>query len=161
LLQELTRWLYGTEVSRALRTTAFVIPTLDTLHLLAGGALLTVLLALVLPLWGGAADTAAALRRQTRWLWLTLAALTATGLVLLVADPRRVLVSGVFGVKMLLMLAMTAATLGLIAVLGRGAMAPAPGRRRGTGLLAALSLILFVAVTVAGKGRWIGNLFGR
>ena len=102
-LHDFSSALYVTPVSTGIRETAGVIPTTQSLHIVAiavvvGSALVTELrLAGVL-----ATDESpqTVVRRYLPWLWAGVAVLLATGTILVVGEPNRVLANPLFWTKM-------------------------------------------------------------
>jgi hypothetical protein len=107
-------WLYATPVSTTIRETTWIIPNVQSVHILAiavvvGSALVTELrLAGVL-----ATDrpVAAVLRRYLPWLKWALLVLLLTGIVLVVAEPARTLGNALFWTKMALVAGASLVTL--------------------------------------------------
>ncbi|WP_417613314.1 DUF6644 family protein [Parasphingorhabdus sp.] len=107
-------WLYATPVSTELRQITWIIPNIQTVHILAiavviGSALLTELrFAGVL-----AADrpVAGLLRRYLPWMKVALIVLLLTGLILVVAEPARTLGNTIFWTKMALVAGASLVTL--------------------------------------------------
>jgi len=155
------QWLQGTPISLGVRQISWLIPLMQTLHILANGLVLSAIIMLDLRVWGRsrAEPVAERARRMLHWLWAAMGLLTTTGLVLILGTPRRTLLDKTFQVKMLILAAAIAATVALALMLRRatpdGASA---GRMAGT--LAAATLLLWLSVTLAGRGRWIGNFIG-
>jgi hypothetical protein len=104
-LQAISGALYTTPISTGIRETAGVIPTTQCIHIVAiavvvGSALVTDLrLAGVL-----ATDETpqTVVRRYLPWMWAAMAILLATGTILAVGEPNRVLANAVFWAKMAL-----------------------------------------------------------
>jgi hypothetical protein len=104
-LHDFSSALYTTQISTGIRETAGIIPTTQSLHILAiavvvGSALVTDLrLAGVL-----ATDETpqTVVRRYLPWMWAAIAALLVTGAILVVGEPNRVLSNPVFWIKMTL-----------------------------------------------------------
>ena len=104
-LLEFSSALYTTPISTGIRETAGVIPTTQSLHIVAiaivvGSALVTDLrLAGVL-----ATDESpqTVVRRYLPWMWAAMAVLLVTGAVLVVGEPNRVLGNALFWIKMAL-----------------------------------------------------------
>jgi len=98
-------WLYATPLSTAIRDVLWVIPTVQSIHIIAitvlfGSALVSDLrLAGVLatdePLRG-------VVRRYYPWMRNALMVLLFTGLIMIIAEPDRVLVNTTFWLKMVL-----------------------------------------------------------
>ena len=161
-MRELTLWLASLPLSPVLRRTSWAIPGLQTLHILSLGALLASIVVIDLRIWGYArsATLVESARRFLPWIWVSLVLLTVTGVLLMIAEPRRVL-NGTFQVKMILMVVAIAATVPFHWALGRYSAVcdTDPGARAWAGMFAAWILFLWVADTVAGRGRWIANFF--
>lgn len=143
-------WLAGTPVSVAFGTHDWVVPAVQSAHLIGLGMVMASALFLnarVLGLDVLARSPAATAARLTPWLWSWLAVMLVTGLAMIVAEPNRELMNPVFRIKMLLL----ATLLGLTLFSGH--------RLRHDRLsvvarvVAGLSLGLWVAVVVC--GRWI------
>jgi hypothetical protein len=162
-MRELTLWLASLPLSPILRRSSWAIPALQTAHILAIGMLLSSIVMIDLRIWGyaRAATLAESARRFLPWIWVGLVLLTVSGVLLMVAEPRRVL-NGVFQIKIVLMLVAIVATVPFhVALAYRAAAWDAnPGARNMAGVFAGAILFLWVADTVAGRGRWIAGLLG-
>jgi len=153
------QWLQSTPASLAVRQSSWLIPLVQTLHILANGLVLSAIIMIGLRVWGSRVEPLGdRLRRLLPWLWTAMGVLTATGLVLILSTPRRTLLDKTFQVKMLIMAVAIAATIALAAMLRR---ASPDGSGRIAGTLAAATLLLWLSVTLAGRGRWIGNFIGN
>jgi uncharacterized membrane protein len=154
------QWLQSTPASLAVRQSSWLIPLMQTLHILANGLVLSAIIMIGLRVWGSRVEPLGdRLRRLLPWLWAAMGVLTATGLVLILSTPRRTLLDKTFQVKMLIMAVAIAATLVLAAMLRRASPdGVSAGRIAGT--LAAATLLLWLSVTLAGRGRWIANFIG-
>jgi hypothetical protein len=151
-------WLSLTRLSETIQSTEWLIPALQTVHLLAIGIVIACALMVNLRLMGVGATQqtiAAVAGRFLPYLWASLPVLLVTGGALIVAEPARALENPVFALKMACLLAAAALTLGGQIALGRNAVAwEHPGARRSLAKLAAMaSLLLWVAIIFA--GRWI------
>jgi uncharacterized membrane protein SirB2 len=159
------QWLQGSPWSLAVRQISWLIPLMQTLHILANGLVLSVIIMINLRVWrrAGAEPLADRVRRLLPWLWAALGVLTATGLVLVLSTPRRTLLDPTFQVKMLIMVVAIVVTVVLAAALRRVVPEPATAGRM-TGILAsvagAATLLLWFGATIAGRGRWIANVIG-
>jgi len=146
-------WLYATPLSTAIRDVLWVIPTVQSIHIIAitvlfGSALVSDLrLAGVLatdePLRG-------VVRRYYPWMRNALMVLLFTGLNMIIAEPDRVLVNTTFWLKMVLVVTAFTLTLLLRRPLLR---APDEREKRPIKALAWLSIGLWCAVIIC--GRWI------
>jgi hypothetical protein len=156
-LQEISAALYTTPISTGIRETTWIIPTTQSIHILAiavvvGSALVTDLrLAGVL-----ATDETprTVVRRYLPWLWVAISVLLLTGTLLVVGEPNRVLGNPVFWTKMGLVVFAVSLTL-----LFRYPLLHAQFRlehARWAALvkpMAWLSLLVWIAVIFC--GRWI------
>jgi len=154
------QWLQASPWSLAVRQISWLIPLMQTLHILANGLVLSAIIMIGLRAWGSRAEPLGdRLRRVLPWLWAAMGMLTATGLVLILATPRRTLLDKTFQVKMLIMAVAIVATVALAAMLRRTTPDGVTAGRVG-GALAAATLLLWLSVTFAGRGRWIANFIG-
>jgi hypothetical protein len=151
-------WLSLTALSQSIQSTAWLIPALQTVHILAIAVVIACALMVDLRLMGvGAIDQtiAAVARRFLPFLWASLPVLLVTGAALIIAEPARALENPVFALKMACLLAASALTLACQIAL---AAKPVAWERSGGGrmvarLVALTSLMLWVAIIFA--GRWI------
>ena len=120
-------WLEQTPLSQGIQTTGWIVPAVQTIHLLAIAAVLSSALMI-------------ALRLETRFrrvIWWALPVLLATGSVMILGEPVRSLENPVFQLKMALLVSALAVFL-------------LPFRNR---IVATLSLSLWIGIVFA--GRWI------
>jgi hypothetical protein len=96
-------------------------------------------------------------RRFQAWIWAGLVLLTVSGIVLIMYAPRRVLTDVTFQVKMAVMGLAIAVTIALLLALrpGREVLRGDAGGHKLASLLGTLTLVLWVVVTLAGRGRWL------
>jgi hypothetical protein len=140
-LDRFCAWLEQTPLSQAIQNTGWVVPAVQTIHILAIAAVMSSVLMLdlrVLGIVGRDQPLARVTGRFRPVIWWTLPLLLATGIVMIVGEPARSLANPVFQLKMLLLLAAIAATTAL---------------REGSRIIAILSLLLWVGIVFA--GRWI------
>jgi hypothetical protein len=156
-LHELSGALYTTPISTGIRETAWIIPTTQSIHIVAiavvvGSAVVTDLrLAGVL-----ATDETpqTVVRRYLPWMWAALAVLLTTGVIMAVGEPNRVLANRVFWTKM----ALVACAFGLTLLFRYPVLHPQfrLEHARWAALakpLAWVSLLVWIAVIFC--GRWI------
>jgi hypothetical protein len=162
---DLATWLASLSFSRALRQLNWLVPWLQIIHILANGIILSAVVMIDLRIWGVSRSQAsvALARRFAPWIWTGLAVLTVSGILLILYSPRRQLVDVTFQVKMWVMGVAIAATLALLLAMRprRDAVPESPGRHQLASLLGTLTLVLWVGVTLAGRGRWITLLLMR
>lgn len=150
-----TSWLGGTWLTAVVAGYFWVVPALQTIHILSVAVVLSGVLIINLRIvgWverGQAID--AVLDRFLRPVGIAILILALTGALLIAGEPTRALFRVVFWVKMGLILAATALTWShrsLAAAGGPPVIAITPGRK----VVALLALLLWLAVIVA--GRWI------
>ena len=161
---ELAAWLTSLPFSQALRKLNWLVPWLQIIHILANGLLLAAVVMIDMRIWGisRAQATTAGARRFQSWIWVGLVLLTVSGILLILYAPRRLLTDPTFQVKMVIMGLAMAATV-VLQLMWRPAGEP-PGSRAAqkfAGTLAALTLVLWVGVTFAGRGRWLTLMLMR
>jgi hypothetical protein len=113
---EFTTWLSETSLSQFIQDELWVIPSLQSIHILAIAALFSSMLFINLRLIG-IADVGHALSATTTrfmpWIWIGFAVLAVTGALLVIGEPKRELISVPFWIKMALIVVGLAATLWL------------------------------------------------
>src|SRR5882672_12835911 len=157
-LDRFCSWLEQTPLSQAIQSTAWVVPAVQTIHILAIAAVMSSVLMLDLRLLGVVGTDQPLARVTSRFrpvIWWTLPILLATGAVMIIGEPARSLANSVFQLKMALLVAAIIVTLSYQVPLGAN---PAywegsSGRRVAAQLIAVLSLALWAGIVFA--GRWI------
>ena len=151
----MARWLSETAVSSSLRDISWLIPVLQTIHILAIGMVMSSMLMIGLRVWRVTrtqtiADTA---RRFDAWIWSGLALLAASGAPLIIAEPQRTLPNNSFQLKLVLLALATVATAVLCRMLRRDRAFEQMASRAGRAvqLLAASSFLLWCAAGAAGR----------
>lgn len=157
-LAQFSQTLAETPASVFIQSVGWIIPTLQTVHILAisivlGSILLVDLRLLGLVGRGVALD--AVVGRFATWLWWSLLVLAVTGSILVVGEPDRSLTNPVFQTKLVLVALAALATLAITRpVVGDPQFWTATPARLAAGRgLALVSLAIWLAVIVA--GRWI------
>ena len=154
-------WLELTPFSRLLQETEWVIPAVQTIHILSVAAVMGAMLMLnlrLLGLRGNSQPVAACAARYLPVLRSGLPVLLATGAVMISAEPARALQNPAFQLKMLLLVVV----LGLCAAVARPLRRDehywtrSAGRRGLVAGLAVLCLLLWTGIVFA--GRWIAYL---
>ena len=150
-------WLYGTSLSTSIREVDWLIPAVQSVHILAIAILVGSTLVSDLRLAGVFATDetpAAVVRRYLPWMWGALLVLLLTGLTMVLAEPGRTITNAVFWTKMALVV--TAFTLTLLfrkPVLDQQFRLEHAAWARSAKPLAWLSFGMWVAVIFC--GRWI------
>jgi ABC-type transport system involved in cytochrome c biogenesis permease subunit len=126
-LDSFCAWLEQTPLSQAIQGAGWIVPTVQTIHILAIAAVMASALMIALRL-----DA-----RFRRVIWWALPVLLATGAVMIVGEPVRSLENPVFQLKMALLVSAIVVFL-------------LPFKSR---IIATLSLSLWIGIVFA--GRWI------
>lgn len=158
-MADLIRWIAALPLSQMIRKSLWLIPFLQTLHILATGMVLASIIMIDLRVWGySRSETAIGrTRRFLPWTWVGLFLLTVTGVALILSNPR-LLNDPAFQTKMVFMLAAIVATIVAAALLRP--TDDAAGRTRTTAsAVATLGLVLWFGVTLASRGRWMTFMF--
>jgi cytochrome bd-type quinol oxidase subunit 2 len=153
-----SKWLAATSLSHTIQTTGWLIPALQTIHILAVAVVFSSAMLVNLRIWRilqrdvPLSDVA---RRFLPAIWLVLVILLITGGLLIVGEPRRSLLNTTFYFKMTLLALAVLLTVGLQWSL---AATPQnsdnqPGRRIAVQLAAVVSTLVWCGVLFA--GRWI------
>lgn len=148
-------WIDGTSLSQAIQNAPWVVPTVQTVHILAIAALMASMLMINLRLAGGlkrGLPLAQVSARFTPVIWWALPVLLISGAILITGEPARALKNYIFQIKMLLVIAAVFLTAFVAVPLKRN---PAHwDSRAGLGRLVALiSIALWIGIIFA--GRWI------
>jgi len=151
-------WLELTAPSRMLQSIEWVVPAVQTLHILGIAAIMGATLFLNLRLLGVSGRDVSVARVSARFLpivWGALAVLLVTGLVMIAAEPARALLNAVFWLKMTLLVSALAVTIVTARAIRRAPDGwPATSRRQWLARASAIvSTGLWVAILCA--GRWI------
>ncbi len=157
-IRDVSKWLAATPLSHSIQTTGWIIPALQTIHILAVAVLFSsaVLVDLrLLRLLQRDAPLPEVARRFLPVIWPVLLVLLITGSLLIIGEPRRSLLNTTFYFKMACLAAAVVVTAGL-----QWSIASAPEfwernlpRRLAGGLAAIVSILIWCGVLFA--GRWI------
>ncbi|HXQ07423.1 MAG TPA: DUF6644 family protein [Bradyrhizobium sp.] len=157
-LGEFSKWLAATEVSHFIQTTTWIIPTLQTIHILCVAAVFSAAILVDLRIWRlierdePLPDMA---RRFLPTIWPVLLILLVTGSLLIVGEPRRSLLNSTFYLKMALLAVAILLTAGL-----QRSLSSSPNfwdrdrwRRMAGRFAATVSILVWCGILFA--GRWI------
>jgi hypothetical protein len=158
-LVELALWLSEQPLSMAISGNFWVIPTLQSIHILALAASFGSILMLglrVLGWAGGSRTVGQAVRRYMPWVWWAFLILLLTGLGMIIGEPDRELLNPVFWTKVVLVLLTVLLTFWFQASVRRGDLDSAEVAHDGriAVRLGAVGIILLWC-TVMVAGRWI------
>ena len=155
---ELSNWLAATPLSHAIQATGWIIPTLQTMHILGVGVLFTsaVLVDLrVLRLLQRDIPLGVVIHQFLPVIWPLLLFLLVTGSLLIVGEPRRSLLNASFLIKMSLLalaILLTAVLQWLVASSQKAQESDQAGWVAGR-VVASASLVIWCGILFA--GRWI------
>ena len=157
-LSELSKWLAATSLSHTIQSVGWIIPTLQTIHILCVAVVFSSAILVdfrVLRLFERDVPLADISRRFLLPIWPVLLVLLVTGSLLIIGEPRRSLLNSTFYLKMALLLVALLLTFGL-----QRSIASSPGfwdkdrgRRMAGKALATLSIAVWCGILFA--GRWI------
>ena len=105
-LRDFSKWLAATELSHTIQTTGWIIPTLQTIHILAVAVLFSSAIIVDLRFWRllqRDVPLASVARRFLPAIWPLLLILLLTGSLLIIGEPRRSLLNTTFYLKMTLL----------------------------------------------------------
>ena len=157
-LDNFCAWLEQTPISQTIQSTAWIVPAVQTVHILAIAAVMSSVLMIDLRLIGVLGRDQSLARVFERFkpvIWWTLPILLATGIIMIIGEPARSLENSVFQLKMTLLVAAIIVTLSFQIPLRANAAfwELSSGRRTAVKMIAVLSLLLWVGIVFA--GRWI------
>jgi hypothetical protein len=157
-LNEICAWIDHTALSQAIQGTHWVVPTVQTIHILAiaivASSALMIDLRLIGVFWSNRPMKVVAARFMPL-IWWPLLILLATGAIMIIAEPARSLKNIAFQLKMVLLIAALLVT-GLLQLLQRREAAfgdPRSGWRAAATVVAVVSMLLWSSIIFA--GRWI------
>jgi len=159
-LSQLSAWLEQTQMSRIIQVHDWIIPTVQSIHILAISAVAASALMINLRLLGVyAADQPLQdiLARFLPFIWWPLIVLLLTGTVMIVGEPPRSLKNPAFQLKMTLLVAAIVTTAIYQRILRRNPAFVTTGGRAGAAALASVSMLLWVGIIFA--GRWIAYYY--
>jgi hypothetical protein len=157
-LSAFSKWLAATSLSHTIQTTTWIIPSLQTIHILSVATVFSAAILVDLRIWRllerdePLPDVA---RRFLPTIWPVLLILLVTGSLLIIGEPRRSLVNATFYLKMALLAVAIVLTAGL-----QRSISSSPnlwdgtrGRRIAGRFVAAVSILVWCGILFA--GRWI------
>lgn len=162
MLQRLSDWLTGQPASEWVANILWIIPMVQTVHILALAVVLTAMIMIDLQLIGVVRSrhpVRLMMERSMPWVWLALAVMAASGAVMITGEPARSLLNPMFQLKMLMLVGVVLLTVAMQAALrSRQDIWNAPLTGAGTRLIGVVSLVLWVGIAAA--GRWIAYVDG-
>lgn len=160
-LHAFAHWLSETPLSQTVQNVSWIIPTVQTIHILSIALVISSVLLVDLRLLGVVGrghPSAIYTRRFLPVVWWTLIVLLLTGSILIIGEPGRSLENPAFQFKMSMLILGIALTLGLQQPMGKD---PAfwdstEGRKTMAKVIAVASLLIWVSIVFA--GRWIAYM---
>jgi uncharacterized membrane protein SirB2 len=156
MIQHFSEWLASTWLSQVFANANWFVPTVQTVHILCIGVVVTALGMLDFRLLrltrsGPPAETLAV--KFVPWVWRALVVLLITGILLTITEPNRELMNDAFRLKMLLVLLLVVLTLIVQRASARepGYWSASLARRRLGMALGIGSLVLCVSIVAAGR----------
>jgi hypothetical protein len=157
-LSEFSGWLAATPLSHTIQTTGWVIPTLQTIHILSVAVIFSSAVLVDLRLWrllNRDVPLPEIARRFLPAIWPVLLILLVTGSLLIIGEPRRSLLNSTFYLKMALLVVAILLTAWL-----QWSLSSSPNfwdrnraRRIAGQLAASVSILVWCGILFA--GRWI------
>jgi hypothetical protein len=157
-LSEFSKWLATTSLSHEIQAIGWIIPTLQTIHILSVAVVFSSAVLVdfrMFRLFERDVPLPEVTRRFLPPIWPILLILLLTGSLLIIGEPRRSLLNSTFYIKMALLLVAILLTAGL-----QGAAASSPAfwerdltRQVAGKLLATLSILVWCGILFT--GRWI------
>ena len=158
MVQSFCDWLSGTPLSLKIQTILWIIPAVQTVHILTVSLVLASMAMLDLRLMGIAGRQQPIARMVARfvpWVWRGLIVLVTTGAILTIGEPDRELLNAAFRAKMLMVAIVSVLTL-LVQRRAKKDSTYWETRRASATLIGGFSLLLWVAIVTA--GRWIAYI---
>ena len=157
-LNQFCVWLDQTALSQTIQTQAWIVPTVQTIHILAIAVVMTSALMIDLRLIGVVGRDQSLARISARFLpfvWWPLLVLLATGAIMIIGEPARSLKNSVFQLKVALIIVALIVTFIFQAMLRKdpGFGDVARKARSAPLAIAIVSILLWVGIICA--GRWI------
>jgi putative copper export protein len=157
-LKEFCNWLAATSLSNTIQTIGWIIPTVQTIHILSVAVLFTSAVLVDLRVWRlleRDVPLPEVARRFLPPIWPIVLILLITGSLLIIGEPRRSLLNSTFYVKMVLLAVALVLTAGLQWSLSssRDASNKSPSRWIAEHFAATASVVVWSGILFA--GRWI------
>jgi hypothetical protein len=157
-LSGFSKWLAATPLSHTIQTTGWIIPALQTIHILSVAAVFSSAILVDLRIWRlldrdvPLPDVA---RRFLPTIWMVLLILLVTGSLLIIGEPRRSLLNSTFYLKMALLAVAILLTAGLQRSISSSPNSWDKGltQRIAARFAATVSILVWCGILFA--GRWI------
>lgn len=156
MIQRFCDWLAATWLSQLFANLGWFVPTVQTIHILAIAAVVTMLAMLnfrLLRITRSGPGLQSLAGGYVPWVWRSLVVLLISGILLTITEPNRELMNGSFRLKMLMVLVLVVLTSVFHSALRKDPeyWSASPRRRVLGGALALSSLLLCVCIVAAGR----------
>ena len=154
-------WLANTEMSSVIQNVTWIIPTVQTVHIICVGIVISAVFLVDMRILGVFARTqplASLSHRFLPWIWYAVIVLLITGSILIIGEPTRSVLNPAFLAKMAMLLVVASLTRVIQRPLIRdaGYWDASAGRRATLKGIAVASLALWSCIVFA--GRWIAYI---
>ena len=156
MIQAFSDWLAATQLSQLFANLGWFVPTVQTIHILAIAAVVTMLSMMNFRLLR-ITSSGPSLKRlaggYVPWVWRSLVILLISGILLTITEPGRELMNNAFRLKMILVLVLTTLTFVFNSAFRKDAeyWTASPQRRFLGGTIALTSLVLCFCIVAAGR----------
>ena len=157
-LGEFCKWLAATPLSHTIQSAGWIIPALQTIHILSVAVVFTSAILVDLRIWrlfGRDMPLPEAAQRFLPAIWPVLLILLITGSLLIVGEPRRSLLNSTFYLKMALLAVAVVLTAGLQRSISWSPNFWDKDRKRRTAGRFAATVSILVWCGILFAGRWI------
>jgi len=160
-LHAFAEWLATTAMSNTIQNVTWIIPTVQTVHIVCVALVISAVFLVdlrILGVFARAQPIAALSQRFLPWIWYVILVLLVTGSLLIIGEPTRSVTNPAFALKMAMLITVSVLTLLIERPLRRDPLYwdASGGRRAAVVTLAIVSLVLWSAIVFA--GRWIAYI---
>jgi uncharacterized membrane protein SirB2 len=155
MIEHFCDWLSNTQMSLTIQTVDWIIPAVQTIHILCVALVMSSMAMLDLRLMrlaGVQQQTSKVVARFVPWVWYVIPVLLGTGAILIIGEPSRELLNPYFRAKMVMLAAVICITF-LVQRKVRDDASFWDTRKIPAALIGSLSLLLWIGIVSA--GRWI------
>jgi len=158
MVRDFAAWLETTGISVKVQSISWIIPVLQSIHILMIGIVFVSSLMITLRVVGGIRTDepfATVWGRFAPWMWSGLVVMALSGLVLIIGEPRRSLLNSTFYLKMALLAVAIMLTAGLQRSISSSPDSWDKDRRRRLAARFAATASIAVWCGILFAGRWI------
>ena len=159
-MQQFAKWLEVTPLSLIIQNLLWVIPTVQTVHILAIAVVISSVGMIVLRIFGRSdsdSPLSYSAKRFVPWIWAALGVLVLSGSIMVIGEPVRSLPNPAFQLKMGMLLVAIGMTIVFQTAVGRMVTDVTPVKLHWRlRFVAFATLCLWLAIIIA--GRWIAYM---